>query len=51
MAIFFVALWIVCGAWAANDASDRNKSGCLVFLLILLGGPLGLVIWLLIRDN
>lgn len=44
-------IWIVCGIWAANDASNRGKSGCLVFLLIFLLGPVGLIIWLLIRPN
>jgi hypothetical protein len=53
--IMFGIIWLVIGfiacIWAASDASDRGKSGCLVFLLILLGGPIGFIIWLLIRPE
>lgn len=51
MGVIMFLLWIICGAWAASDASSRGKSGCLVFLLVLLGGPIGLIIWLIIRDS
>lgn len=49
--MFLLLLWIICGIWGAIDASNRGKSGCLVFLLILFTGPVGLIIWLLIRPN
>lgn len=51
MGIIWFLIWIFCGIWAATDASDRGKSGCLVFLLILFLGPVGLIIWLLIRPE
>ena len=50
MGIIWFIIWIACGLWAGIDASARGKSGCLVFLLIFFLGPIGLIIWLLIRD-
>lgn len=49
--IFWGLVWLACGIWAASDAANRGKSGCLVFLLIILLGPVGLIIWLLIRSD
>lgn len=49
--IFWGLVWLLCGIWAASDAGKRGKSGCLVFLLIILLGPVGLIIWLLIRPD
>ncbi|MBX4267518.1 hypothetical protein [Clostridium estertheticum] len=50
-----VTAWFLIGLigciWASTDAVNRGNSGCLVFLLILLGGPVGLIIWLLIRPE
>ncbi|MCM1988919.1 hypothetical protein [Oceanirhabdus seepicola] len=51
MGVLWLIIWLLCGIWAAADASEKGKSGCLVFLLILLLGPVGLIIWLLIRDS
>ncbi len=51
MYFLLLIIWLICGIWGAYDASEREKSGCLVFLLIMIGGPIGLIIWLLIRDN
>lgn len=51
MGFLWFLIWLGCGIWAATDASERGKSGCLVFLLIFLLGPVGLIIWLLIRPN
>ena len=50
-AIIWILICFICCIWAANDASNRGKSGCLVFLLVFLTGPVGLIIWLLIRPN
>ena len=36
--------------WAAVDASARGRSGCLVGLLVLFTGPLGLILYLLLRP-
>ncbi len=51
LGILWFLICLVCCIWAASDASNRGKSGCLVFLLVLLLGPVGLIIWLLIRPN
>lgn len=51
MWLFWFLLWIICGAWGASDASKRGKDGCLVFLLIFLLGPIGVIIWLLFRPE
>jgi hypothetical protein len=50
-AIIWLAIGLIASIWASSDASDRGKSGCLVFLLVFLGGPIGLIIWLLIRPE
>lgn len=49
--IIWFLIGLVCSIWAAQDASDRDKSGCLVFILVFFLGPIGLVIWLLIRPE
>lgn len=46
---FFIGL--ICSIWAASDASERGKSGCLVFLLVLFLGPIGLIAWLIFRPE
>ncbi len=51
MSVFWLIIWLICGIWGAMDASDRGQSGILVFILILFLGPIGLIIWLLIRDK
>ena len=50
-AIIWFLIGLVCSIWATIDASNRGKSGCLVFLLVFLLGPIGLIIWLLIRPE
>jgi hypothetical protein len=37
--------------WAAFDASSRGRSGCLVGLLVFVLGPLGLILYLLLRPE
>lgn len=51
MGIIWFLFGFICSIWAAMDAVDRGKSGCLVFILVFLLGPIGLVIWLLIRPE
>ncbi|MDF2519973.1 MAG: hypothetical protein K0R84_601 [Clostridia bacterium] len=50
-ALIWFSIGLIACIWAAIDASDRGKSGCLVFLLVFLGGPIGLIVWLLIRPQ
>ncbi|MCB2288299.1 hypothetical protein LGK97_00780 [Clostridium sp. CS001] len=49
--IIWFLIGLIASIWALSDASDRGKSGCLVFILVFFGGPIGLVIWLLIRPE
>ena len=49
--IVWLLIGLIASIWASADASDRDKSGCLVFILVFFGGPLGLIIWLLIRPE
>lgn len=51
LGIIWILIVLVCSIWAATDASSRGKSGCLVFILVLFLGPIGLIIWLLIRPE
>lgn len=51
IALIWLLIGLVASIWALSDASDRGKSGCLVFLLVFLGGPIGLIVWLLIRPE
>jgi uncharacterized membrane protein YwaF len=52
--LFFLTMTIVfVGSliWAYADAERRNKSGCLVALLVFLFWPIGLLIWLIFRPD
>jgi hypothetical protein len=50
--IAVVGVYVASIVWAARDAEDRGKSGCLVALLVaLLSWPLGLVAWLVFRPE
>lgn len=51
LGIIWFIIGLVCSIWASMDASERGKSGCLVFILVFFLGPIGLIIWLLIRPN
>ncbi len=51
MLIFFV-IYIASIVWVYRDANRRGKSGILVALLVaLISWPIGLVVWLIIRDK
>ena len=49
MAIFF--LYFVIVTWTIRDAQARGQTGCLPPVLFWLGGPLAILIWLLIRPK
>ena len=51
LGIIWFIVGLICSIWASMDAADRGKSGCLVFILVFLTGPVGLIIWLLIRPG
>lgn len=50
-----VFLWMFTGfifcILASIDASNRGKSGCFVFLLVFFLGPIGFIIWMIIRPK
>jgi Na+-driven multidrug efflux pump len=49
--VFFV-IYIVSLVWVYRDAERRGKSGILVALLVaLISWPIGLLVWLLVRDK
>ena len=37
--------------WVYQDAEKRGKTGCLWVLLILTGGPLGFIAYLILRNR
>jgi hypothetical protein len=51
MGIIWFIIGFIGAIWAAMDATDRGKSGCLVFVLILLLGPIGILLWLVFRPE
>jgi hypothetical protein len=47
-----LAIYIASIVWVYRDANRRGKSGILVALLVaLISWPIGLVVWLIIRDK
>jgi hypothetical protein len=50
--LIYAIVWIASIIWAYMDARNRDKSGCLVALLvIILPWPIGLIVWLLLRPE
>jgi hypothetical protein len=50
--LIFFAIYIYSIVWVYRDANQRGKSGILVALLVaLISWPIGLVVWLLVRDK
>ena len=50
--LLFFAIYIASIVWVYRDANRRGKSGVLVALLVaLISWPIGLVVWLLVRDK
>ncbi|MHA1209022.1 MAG: PLDc N-terminal domain-containing protein [Candidatus Freyarchaeota archaeon] len=48
LAWFLVA--ILLGVWVYRDARDRGMEAALWLLIVLLTGPLGLIIYLMVRE-
>jgi high-affinity K+ transport system ATPase subunit B len=49
--VFFV-IYIVSLVWVYRDAERHGKSGIVVALLVaLISWPIGLLVWLLVRDK
>jgi hypothetical protein len=56
IAIIFIlialAIYIASLVWVYRDANRRGKSGILVALLVaLISWPIGLLVWVLVRDK
>jgi len=49
--ILFGILWLMCSIWVFEDARKRNESRWLWFLIVLIVGILGLIIWLIVRPK
>jgi Na+-driven multidrug efflux pump len=49
--VFFI-IYVVSLVWVYRDAERRGKSGIVVALLVaLISWPIGLLVWLLVRDK
>ena len=48
--VWFV-LWIIVAVWVYKDARKRDKSGVLWFIIVILLGVIGFIIWLLVRGE
>lgn len=49
--ILMLAVWIVVMIWVYRDAESRGMSGLLWALLIFLGNIIGLIIYLIVRND
>lgn len=50
--LIFFAIYIASLVWVYRDANRRGKSGIVVALLVaLISWPIGLLVWVLIRDK
>jgi len=49
--IVFLAIWIIVIVWIYRDAENRGMSGILWALLVLVGNIVGLIIYLIVRDD
>ena len=49
--VFLGLLYLGSIIWTAFDAASRDRSGCLIAILVLLTWPWGLLIWLLARPE
>ena len=47
----FLSVYIGSCIWAARDAGQRGKSGCLVGLLVFVSWPIGLLLWIAARPD
>lgn len=48
--MFVGVLYLGSIVWAAIDAVKRDRSGCLIGLLVFFTWPFGLLIWLIARP-
>ncbi len=46
-----LALYVFSIVWAYRDAQGRDKSGCLVAILVAFSWPIGLIAWLIFRPD
>lgn len=51
LAFVFLVAPLVIMIWAYKDAEERGQSGCLIALLIFFTSWVGLIVWLIIRNN
>jgi heme/copper-type cytochrome/quinol oxidase subunit 2 len=47
--VIVVYIWMI--VWVNKDAKKRGQSGCMPMALVFLFGPIGLIIWLMMREK
>jgi hypothetical protein len=50
-ALVSLFLWGACAAWVINDAQKRGDSGCAPVIVVGIGGPFSVLVWLLVRPR
>ncbi len=48
--IIWFVIFILIALWVYKDAEKRGKSGVLWLLVVLVGGIIGIIIWLIVRP-
>jgi len=51
LALILLAFWIWAVIWVYRDAEERKGMGCLIAILVVLTGPIGLLLWVLLRPE
>ena len=49
--IIWFILWIIVAIWVYRDAEKRGKNKVLWFIIVILIGIIGLIIWFVTRGN
>ncbi|MDG6220679.1 MAG: hypothetical protein QCI38_04435 [Candidatus Thermoplasmatota archaeon] len=48
--VLIIILWILVCVWVYKDATARGEEGALWLIITLFAGPIGLIVWLLVRP-
>ena len=49
--IVWFVLWLLVAVWVYKDAQKRDKNGVLWFIIVIIIGIIGFIIWLLLRGE
>jgi hypothetical protein len=47
----WIAIAVGLGVWVYKDANARGENGALWLLILIVGGIIGLIIWLIVRSG